>query len=161
MKKIAIIISMLSLSFIFCGCPYESTVPINTSSMKINPKLLGTWEMQNGKHDTYKVTKMDEFTYAITQINTKEYKEKLLAYESVVNGTSFLNIWEDKVGESKQYSLYKIEMKPDGTVVLAEVTDNIAEHFTSSGQLQEFIAVNMKNSYFFGKDEVKLIRMGN
>jgi hypothetical protein len=159
MKKIVTIISMLSLSFTFCGCPYESAVPINTPSIKVNPKLPGTWEMQNDKHDTYKVTKMDEFSYAITQTNKKENNDKLFAYESVVNGTSFLNIWE--AGKSKQYSLYKIEMKPDGTVMLAEVTDNITEHFTSSGQLKKFIASNMKNSYFFGKDEVKLIRKGN
>ncbi|CAN5778838.1 hypothetical protein BH10BAC3_BH10BAC3_00910 [soil metagenome] len=160
MKKIIQIISLLSFSFVITGCPYENTVPIDSPSIKINPKLLGSWQVQNDKNDIYKVTKLNEFTYAITEPNKEKNNYTLLTYESVINGFSFLNMWEDEPGKARQYALYKMDIKPNGSVTLAEVTDNITEHFTSADQLKKFVAANMKNSYFYGKDEIQLIRKG-
>ena len=158
MKRILNFFWLLLACTAFSGCPYESEVPIDNPSIKVNPKLLATWE-DTKNHDVYKVTKHDDFTYSIEQVNTKE-NSGLLAFESLVEGVTFLNIW-DASTVTKKYSLYKIDSQPDGSILLSEVTENIAETFSSGAELKKFISANMKNSYFFGKEKITLTRKGN
>jgi len=141
--------------FFLTGCPYESSVTIDNPSVKINTKLLGAWKDKKNS-DIYTVEKHDEFTYGITQ---SKDNDKLLAFVSIVNGVNFLNFWEPgSDAPSKKYSFYKMEMQTDGSLLLSEITDNITESFTSSDDLKKFISANMKNSYFFGKETVTLVR---
>ena len=151
MNRLIIFSGMLTLCELLCGCPYESDVPIDQPIVKINPKIIGAWEDQEG-HDVYNVSRKDDFTYAIEVIEKKDNKvDHSTAYASLVNGTVFLNISEDKSGSGKKYSLYKIEMHGDNAIKVFPVTDNIREQFTSSGDMKKFFAANMKNSYFFEK----------
>ena len=53
-----------------------------------------------------------------------------------------------------------MELKTNDTIKLAEMTENIDEQFSSSAKLKKFIADNMHNSYFFGKEELILVRSG-
>jgi hypothetical protein len=151
MNRLIIFSGMLALCALLCGCPYESDVPIDQPAVKINPKIIGAWEDQEG-HDVYNVSRKDDYTYAIEVIEKKDNKvDHSTAYTSNINGTVFLNIYEDNPGAGKKYSLYKIEMKGDNAVKVFPVTDNIREQFTSSSDLKKFFAANMKNSYFFEK----------
>jgi hypothetical protein len=165
MKKLITYLSFLSLCFVFSGCPYEADVAIDTPSIPVNPKLIGTWEIRNNQDDSYKVSKKNDFTYAIVKSNKKS-KEKgeqiYLAFISLLNGTYFLNVKED-MGEasSKKYMLYKMEMKGDAVFTLAEITDNIDERFVTVDELRKFIIDNMKNSYFYNRDEAEYFKTGN
>ena len=161
MKNLIVAMSMLSIGILFTGCPYESTVPIDKPSMAINLKFLGTWE-DTTHHDTYTVSKQDEFSYSIKQINNEpEENKKYIAYASQINGIDFLNVWDtESKNPVRKYSFYKMDIKSPGSINLLEITENIDEEFTSSDDLKKFIGLNMHNSYFFGKDELNLIRTG-
>jgi hypothetical protein len=165
MKNLLSAISLLALFFVFTGCPYQSDVPIDAPSVKINPKLLGTWEARTNQDESYKITRKDDFTYSIEKIKKKSKEkesQKYFAYASIVNGSTFLNLWENNGDASAgQYFFYKMEMTGDAIFTLAEVTENIDEKFTSGEELKKFIAANMKNSYFFSKEETTYLRMGN
>src|ERR1041385_2083261 len=155
MKKNLSEVSMVAVMFFLTGCPYESSVTIDNPSVKINTKLLGVWKDKKNS-DIYTVEKHDEFTYSITQ---SKDNDKLLAFVSIVNGVNFLNFWTPGSDEpSKKYSFYKMEMQTDGSILLSEITDNIKESFTSSDEWKKFISANMKNSYFFGKETITLVR---
>ena len=145
----------LFLGILLTGCPYESPVPIDTPNIKVDPKYLGTWE-ELQDHEFYKVTKQDEYNYTVSITGKKDNKvENNIAYLSVVNGATFLNLREDKPGDSeKRYSLYKIEMGKGDTLRALPVTSNIREQFNSSSALKKYISANMANSYFFDPDMV-------
>src|SRR5436189_5178985 len=99
MKRLLTLLAILSCFFVFTGCPYESDVSIDTPSLYVNNRLLGTWEARNNKDEVFKVTKKDEFTYSIEKSNrnNKEKEtEKFFAFGSSVGGVTFLNINEDK-----------------------------------------------------------------
>jgi len=137
-------------------------VPIDAPGVKLNPILIGTWQEKTDSSTLYQVSSQDIYTCKIIEshhgnTDTKQY----LAYASVVNGSTFLNLWEDQPDESNHtYMLYRLDVKNENSVTLVEVTENIDEQFTSSEQLKKFISGNMKNSYFFGKEETELIRVG-
>jgi tRNA G10 N-methylase Trm11 len=132
MKKLITLSGILALGIILGGCPYETKVPVDNPTLKINPKLIGTWEEQKD-HDIYKVIRQDEFTYAIDVTeNKKNEVDHNIAYMSEVNGATFLNVWDNKPsGSEKKYSLYKIEMRGDDLVKVFPLTENIREQFTS------------------------------
>ncbi len=165
MKKLLSILCLLACSILFVGCPYDSEVPIDKPSVKINAKLLGTWEARSNQDESYKITKKDDFTYSIEKSNKKSKEkdtQKYLAYTSMVSGGTFLNLWENSSDVSSiKYYLYKMEMTGDAMITLAEITENVDEHFTTSEELKKFIGDNMKNSYFFSKEETAYIRTGN
>ena len=160
MRKLLHLTGLLAFCFAFSGCPYETEVPLDVPAIKINPALLGTWKDHANSNEIYTVTKQDEFTYAIVKTQTlKAESENYLAYASVVNKTTFLNIWENRSNEkSHPFILFKMEVHHENQVVLTEVTENIDEKFTSSEALRKFVAANMKNSYFFGKEAINLVR---
>jgi hypothetical protein len=162
-KRFQWIILLLATCFVFGGCPYESSVPIDEPSVKIDSGLLGTWNDSQNKNDSYDVTKEDDYTYKIVKKRSdSDEVENYLAYESVINGNIFLNIWEIKEGEeSHSFSLYKMEVETVDKITLSEVTENIDEQFSNSEQLKKFITAGMKNSYFFSKEETVLVRPGN
>ncbi len=161
MKKFSYAILMIAVSIIMAGCPYESTYPIDKPSIKIQPEIIGEWrDTLNNK--TYKVIQQDEFTFRIEKAkDLSDDAEYYSAYKSIVNGSTFLNIWKIQPEDSiRKYFFHKMDLLSNGSIKLSEVTDNIRERFNSSAELKKFIAGNMHNSYFFGKEELNLIRAG-
>lgn len=159
MKNLLIFSSLILICFTFIGCPYESKVPIDKPTVKINPKYLGVWEHEKNS-EKYKVTKYNDYTYAIEQLEKdKPANDKLFAFTSVVNGVNFLNLWDGPTDTPEKYSIYKLELKSENTILLSEVTENIDEQFTNSEQLKKFIADNMARSYFYTKTDMLLKRI--
>lgn len=156
------VFAIFASCFLFAGCPYESKVPIDPPSVKINPDLLGTWEDQANKNETYHISKQDEFSYHVVVTDLEKDEHEIYhAYASVVKGVTFLNISKEKQGNPpSSYLLYKLDIEDDHTFTLSEVTDNIDETFATSSDLKKFVGANMKNSYFFGKEITTLVRPG-
>jgi len=162
MEKLLRLILFVGSCFIIGGCPYETDVPIDTPSVKIDPNLMGTWVDHDNTNETYTVTRQDDFSYhiVVTQVEENE-SESYLAYVSMVNKTMFLNISKiEPVDTSPGFILYKMEINNDEELTLTEVTENIDETFSTSQELKKFISKNMANSYFYGKDETRLVRPG-
>ncbi|MEP6616904.1 MAG: hypothetical protein ABJA57_10015 [Ginsengibacter sp.] len=149
MNRILFFSGLTMVCILLSGCPYESNVPIDDPSVKINPKIIGTWEDQES-HLIYKVSRKDNFTYDIEGKDEKD--EHLTAYNSVINGVIFLNLFDGKPDTVKKYSFFKIEMHGDNVIKAFPVTENIREQFTSKRDFKKFITANMKNSYFFEKE---------
>jgi len=152
MKNITLFIGALLVSVLFTACPYESIVAIDTPSAPINQKLIGNWKPQES-NEVYKISKHNDFTYAIDLEKDNAKTEHFFAHISIVNGVNFLNLNEIKPdSKEKKYILYKVELTDDNTLKVSPLTENIREKFASSEELKKFISENMKNSYFFEKD---------
>lgn len=183
MKTLIYTISLLSLCFLFTGCPYESNIPIDKPSVRINPKLLGTWKSLEKPEAVCVVSKHDEFTYKLEINKVSQYfpyeslinriltpegvraqynKSKIyLAHISLINGASFLNIRKIQSGsDSLKYYFCKIEIKSDGIVLISEVSSDITDQFTDEKSLKKFIAANMNHSYFYNREDLTLINAG-
>ena len=160
MKKLHRILFLIGICLSLTGCPYESGVPIDKPSVKINKEILGTWEYSHNHGELFKVSQLDDFRYKIvkTKVNS-ESTDDYTAYTSIINGISFINLWESNTNETSQkYAFYKMQLESKDKIRLSEVTENIDEKFNSSEELKAFISINMKNSYFFGNNEIELVR---
>jgi hypothetical protein len=151
-------IYLVLISFIFTACPYESSVPIDAPSIKIDPALFGVWADIKAQ-DTYKISRHNDYVYDIVQMKNLALIDTLHSFHSMVNGIPFLNFIDNIDDESKTYLFYKMNKINDETIILSEVTDNIDERFTSSSELKQFISDNMKYSFFFNKEETKFKRI--
>ena len=162
MKKLLPFILLVGTCLLIGGCPYETDVPIDIPSVKIDSNLFGTWVDKENENETYTVTRHDDFSYhiVVTQVDDND-TESYLAYVSMVNKTMFLNISKiEPIDTSPGFILYKMETKNDQEVILTEVTENIDEIFSSSQELKKYISKNMTNTYFYGKEETHLVRPG-
>ncbi len=139
---------------IFSGCPYNSEVPIDEPSVKIDDKLLGLWEAKSSSDYLYDVKNTDNFTYSIEKKSTESgdvtaYK----GYLSDVEGVRFFNIWEESASP-RVYYFYKVETSTSGArLTLAPVTENIDEKFNDSKSLKDFFKNHSTLSFFYSKEE--------
>ena len=76
MNKIKFLLPLIVICIALGGCPYQSNVPIDNPTVKINPDLLGKWEADSSSGDRYVVSKLDDYHYKI------EEKEKGMELES-------------------------------------------------------------------------------
>jgi len=161
MKNPILYILALPVCLFLAACPYESKVPVSNPGILINSALLGSWQEKADSNTVYEVSDLNKYTYKILEKHKDNSEPKhYLAFPSTVNGTTFINIWEDKAGESNHtYLLYKLDVLNANSIMLIEVTENIDEQFSSSEQLKKYISTNMDNSYFFSKEETELVRV--
>jgi len=160
MNKLKWILPLLILTVMLGGCPYGSTIPLDTTGKKINKELLGTWEPKSSSDDQYKITKEDEFTYKIvkTSKNSKEpsvYK----GYLTDLDGEIFLNLWEENGSSEKTYYFYKLELNSSSTkATLSSVTENITEKFTTAEEMRAFFKKYKGLSFFYDKTQDVFIK---
>ena len=164
MKKLTVYLIVLSLSVLFFGCPYTSSVPIDKPSVKVNSKMFGIW--QAGESTKYEVMQNDAFTYKINQLadsTSEQGKEKpgsndITMYDghvSQINNIYFLNVKNSSPNgflENGDYYLYKIDFTNDKSFTLTEVTTYIKEKFDNSEDLKNYIKKYMDSglSFFYG-----------
>ncbi|HLP52711.1 MAG TPA: hypothetical protein VK154_17605 [Chitinophagales bacterium] len=154
MNKLKTISALILISIMLGGCPYESAVPIDEQSIKINPMLLGTW--QSEKSEKYIVTKgSNDYTYTIEEIAEDKKPVTYSAYLSLVGSDYFLNI---TTGQSK-FMFYKIVLdKMNKSIQLSSVTENIDETFKTSKELKAYFIKHKELSFFFEKEEIELTK---
>jgi len=149
---------LLSIILFVTACPYSSTVPISSPTVKINKLLLGNWKKQYGKNYVA-VTKKSPTEYKIVQKTFNSSKKtysskKYIGHLSIVNGKPFMNL---KASNGK-YFFYKINSLTKSRLVMKELTDNITEGFSSSAALKAFVEKNMHLSFFYNKSPQKYKR---
>ena len=158
MKKNFLWAILICAGFMFMGCPYHSTVAIDTPSVSIDTKLIGKWQKRTSDDDTYVITKKDDYSYDILDKEKSpsagSEPKKYTAFLSVVNGTKFLNLY-DPSEDTKTYYFYKLDMNDEtGGFSLSPVTEYITETFGTSDSLKTFVKANMGLSFFYeAKDE--------
>ncbi len=165
MKKTLLWSMLVGIGLMFMGCPYNSSVTIDTpTSVKIETKLLGKWQKRTSDDETYIVTKKDDYTYSILEKDKTPAEgsepKKYCAFLSEVNGTKFLNLYESKDEDSKTYYFYKLIISDETEgFTLFPVTEYITETFESSNELKKFVQANMGLSFFYGSKE-EYIKVG-
>jgi hypothetical protein len=157
MNKIKWIAPLFVLTVMLSSCPYTSKVTIDSPAVKLNPALLGKWEPKSSSDDRYVITKDkdDEFTYKIEK-KSKDQKEPTVykAFISIVDGDSFINIWEDNSSTEKSYYFYKLELNANkDRITLTPITENITETFAKPEDLKAFIKKYKSLSFFFDKNQ--------
>lgn len=162
MKKYFLQFSVLvTLMLVLTACPYSSENPIDAkASVKIDDKLLGQWENKSSSDYLYTVSKVDDFNYKIEKkSNSSGDITTYKGFISTIDGTKFMNIYEETTSETKTYYFYKIEISTSGgKATFVPVTENITEKFTSSDELKAFFKKHMGLSFFFDKDSDVYIR---
>lgn len=164
MRYIAPILTVIALTTILTGCPYKSSVPLADATEKVNLQMFGKWlpKTELGKpNPAYYVIEMrdslhydiDHFQYNEQEkdYNLKEY----IAWSTRINNLNFMNVQGS--GE-QEYYLHRLDVMGDDLMILFQVTSNIDEQFEKSSDLREFVRKHSGLSFFYNKDEVKLIR---
>ena len=154
MTRSLAILLLCACSFLFMGCPYDSQVPIDSPSVKIDERMVGSWESKSSSDYKYIVKKRDAYKYTIEKKSASSGDvTTYIGYLSKVDDVTYINVYEDGA-TTPTYYFYKIRFSSSGAMVyFAPVTENITEKFESSAQLRQFFRDNQKNSYFYDKDE--------
>jgi len=164
MKKNLIPLFFLAMAVvILTACPYASTVPIDTPSVKVQNTLMGKWikagDESNTNPNYFVITKNDDFKYKIIKNEYNSYDSAYkatiyISHISKIDNIQFMNMQQDGSGD---YYLYKIDLAQN-EFSLFEITDNIDEKFSNPAELKAFVKKNMYLSFFYNKDEEKYTR---
>jgi len=160
MKQLKWILPLLALTVMLGGCPYGSTIPLDTTGKKINPALLGNWEPKSSSSSKYVITKDNDFTYKIVK-TSQDVKEPSVykGYLTDLDGDVFLNLWEENGSSDKTYYLYKVEINSGSNkVTLHSVTENITEKFSTGEEMKAFFKKYKGLSFFYDKSEDVFIK---
>ena len=155
MNKLKYLIPLIAICLFLGGCPYESKIPIDSPSVKINAALLGKWEPKSTSGDHYIVSKLDDFTYKI-EVKKKDDKDPTVynAYLSNIDNDVFLNLYNSKEELERKYYFYKLTInKSETKLTLASVTENIDEKFEKPEEMKSFFQKSKNLSFFFEKEE--------
>jgi hypothetical protein len=159
MKKAPLLLVLFSVCLFFMGCPYNSSVPIDATGVKIDKRLIGKWQKRSSEDDTYTVTKKDENTYMIVDTPKKtegsDNKDKTYtAFISDVDGVKFLNLNDASDQNNIVFYFYKLEFADaTGGFTLFPVTEYVTEKFTASADLRKFFQQNKALSFFYATKE--------
>lgn len=164
MKYFAPFLTIAVLTVILTGCPYKSSVPLDVAKEKINPQVLGAWlpKTELGKpNPAYYVIEMrDSLHYDIDHFQYNEKEEdytlkEYISWSTRINNLNFMNVQGS--GEKDIY-LHRLDVMGDDLMILFQVTSNIDEQFEKPEDLKKFVKKHSALSFFYNKDEVKLIR---
>jgi hypothetical protein len=167
MKRAAVLAYILSLSILFWGCPYKSSIPLNNAVEKVDTNIIGKWVVEsmlsNENPEYYVISKRDSMHYDVDHFqfnddekgyNVKQYVGHTTRLEAIL----FMNLQQSG---SKEFLLYRLDVMPGINMTMYEVTDNIDEQFSDSKSMREFFLQHMKLSFFYNKDEVTLVKNKN
>ncbi len=155
MKKLFTSLSLLSLLFLFTGCPYYSKVPLSsTPKVTIDTTLLGTWKMAEETPETksseMRIIAFNKMEYLIEIIDvnaerTERYNSR--AFITKVGATTILNFEELK--NKGTYLFFRYKMK-GAKLELAMVSDaGLKESYTSPKALWKAFSKKINDSTFF------------
>lgn len=163
MKKTALFALTCAMLILLWGCPYRSLVALGPAVEKIRSEYIGSWipesEAKEVKPSYYVIGKNDSVHYTIDEFQfnkeTDDYNvTSYTGHTTSMDGFVFMQMLESGTGD---YLMQRLELTPSGMTIY-EVTDNIDERFDSSEKLRAFFKQNMHLSFFYNKDEVKLVR---
>ena len=165
MNKLFYTLTLVSISFLFMGCPYKTKVNLESNpSENVNSAFLGNFEKKGSSTYRFVVSKKSANLYQVEEIkNSNDEVVKVYeGYTTTIKGTQFLVTRKTRSYSTNydatdaDYYLYKLVSNSSGTIMkLYEVTDNIDEEFTSASELKSFIAKYKDLSFFYEKSVLK------
>lgn len=117
-------IALLALAWPLLGCPYESKVPLGSSSEgRIDPALIGTWSCNNSEDErwTLLVSAFDETQY-LMEVRDKEETNRFRAFSSEVAGSRLLKVRH--LSKDLDDGYYFITYRIDGQTLLLLLADD-------------------------------------
>ncbi len=164
-QKVLASVSLVVFVVLLTGCPYSSSVPIDEGTVKIAAALEGQWlssqDLESENPTYYIISKENKFRASAKKMefssSDSAYNETIYHLTfSDVNGDIFMNAIEDG---GTTYNLYKFNFDEKAVEInTSEVTDYIKETFSTSKELNDFIAKNKSNSYFFTNTNETYVR---
>jgi len=158
MKKLLQSFTGILCALLLCGCPYESSVPIDTPKIPVEESLLGQWVTDAESYNEYFITKAGNTQYRIRQKSITGNTAYFTAHLSEVKGTSFLNVYSDSL---RVYYLYRIKLSAkEGKCSLMPVSAAISEQFASSLDLRKYVEKNMNLlSFYNGSEQEEFVKL--
>lgn len=141
------------MSLLFMACPYESDVPIDKPSIKINPKLLGEWKGEDGKDSTKELivfSKKNNFAYNIDFYGKDT--THFMGYFSDLDQERFMNMKElgGKGDKAATYNFFRVFFTADNFLYFLPVSDkNLKTKFANSEALKAYFRKNKSADYFY------------
>lgn len=143
---------MVMMSIIWLSSCTEAQYPIDPKPLyKIDKKYVGTWQEQK-EHQTYVITKIDDYHYKITTSSKKGgTKTYYKAYTSMVNSCSFANISEIQAGKVEGYAICRLMEVPKNSkqIAIAFVKDSTISKLGSSDELKSYINAHINTPNFY------------
>ena len=151
-------------AFFLGGCPYESEVPIDKPSIKVNPALIGYWtgDIYEKSQFRFKISALDEYHYDFEypKDSAGTEMEHSIAFESRIGEERFFNLWEvsknmDK--ENKEYIFYKIILsratdENSALLNMFPVSDGyVKKKFENSAALKKYFQKHKSADFFYEK----------
>jgi hypothetical protein len=160
MKKI-ICALLICTVLVFCGCPYESRLPLSRSSeSKIDSDLLGKWVWHDKDTDEkgylwiYKFNN-SEYLIEIYDVDEDEYM-KFRGFGTIINGHKILNVSEVELEETTdvEYMFVKYEIIHDKMYYQTIEDRLIKGRFNSSEDLFNAILKHIENKELYSESTV-------
>ncbi|MCP4665960.1 MAG: hypothetical protein GY849_06305 [Deltaproteobacteria bacterium] len=166
LKKSSLILCLLFIIPLLCGCPYSSNVPLSASEdAEIDETLLGDWTFvdKKGNRETeggvITFIRFNDHEYLLVMKKGDEIA-RMRAFVTRIDGYQFLNWQEIKEygRESRRYGFIEYKITSKNEVLLRTVEGELFdEEFQSSEELFNFLKSNITNSKLYN-DFGRLIR---
>lgn len=148
------LLSLVAASLLLCGCPYESSIPLDKPSIPVDRRLMGTWTSKSAP-EKYNVKARNDKEYEITELDSSGATERAFTgYLSTAGKVPILTLQEE-TDEGMKFTFFRITIKSNA-VSLAPVSDNLKETFATSFELKAFFEKNAGKSTFYDKDTLLL-----
>ena len=156
-KFIFIIIILL-----FCGCPYDSSVPLSDAAKAtIDKDLIGKWikEKKNEK-GTLIIDRFNEHELVLLVVEDGRKKnDSMRAFTTVIEGEKFLNVQEIKDDYDKRKWLFVNYTVSGGEMSFKTVEDEIFKNkVKDSDELFALIKKNLKNKELYDNDDIEILK---
>lgn len=161
---------LLISASIFAGCLLTEYALTTKTDVIINPKLLGTWIIDQSSIDN-SIVKVDIKDISVFSFNDSEYylewlngeeeePVRLRAYITIIDNVSFLNI-QNIAEDEKTFLICKLVSTSDNTVGLSFIDDFLFQKRpSSSNEIYSVVRENLNNPKLYGMS-IDLRRPGN
>ena len=148
--------------FLFCGCPYDSVVPLSDPARAaVDKDLIGKWIKEEKNEKAFLVIDQfngQELILLIVEDGGKKI-DRMRAFTTVVDGEKFLNVQEIKDEFDKRKWLFVNYKVSGGVMSLKTVEDKILKKpAKDSDELFALIKKNIKNKDLYDGDDVETLK---
>lgn len=143
------------------ACPYESMVPIDEPTEKLDERLVGRWRHVSDikEKEIVTINKVDDQMYKIEMGNKNDTTYQIqAAWLSTVDGRRYLNIKDESKPVPSHNFMQIVELSKKRFIYRA-IDEGDKKVFSNSADLKKWISDNQNKPGFY-QDNDTLIRVG-